>query len=65
MTGFRQNVQPVAPANGMSSLAYRRHQIRRHRHGLAHGIVGGAGWAAVLIGAGWLLVAGVLGYLNT
>lgn len=64
MIGFRQNVQSVAPATGTSSLAYRRHEIRRRRHGLAHGIASGAIWGAVLLVAGWLLLAGVLGYLN-
>lgn len=64
MIGLRQKVQSVAPANGASSLAYRRHEIRRRRHGLAHGIASGAIWGAVLLVAGWLLLAGIVGYLN-
>jgi len=64
LIGFRNNVQPVARPSGTSSLAYRRHQIRRRRHGLAHGIASGAGWGAVLLGAGWILLAGILGYVN-
>jgi hypothetical protein len=47
-----------------SSLASRRREIRRRRHGLAHGIASGARWGVVLLGAGWLLVAGILGFLN-
>jgi hypothetical protein len=65
LIGIKQNVQPVASANGTSSLASRRHEIRRRRHGLAHGLPSGARWGAVLLGAGWLLLAGILGYLNT
>lgn len=64
MLGFRQNVRPVAAPNGLSSLAYRRTQIRRRRHGLAHGIVSGAGWGFVLLATGWLLVAGIFGLAN-
>jgi hypothetical protein len=64
LIGFSQNVQPVASANGTSSLAYRRHEIRRRRHGLAHGLASSARWGAVLLGAGWLLLAAILGYLN-
>jgi hypothetical protein len=57
-------VRPVTLAYGTSSLAYRRHQIRRQRHGLARGIVSGAGWGAVSLGAVWLLLAGIVGYIN-
>ena len=62
--GFRQYVQPVAAPNGSSSLSYRRNQIRRRRHGLAHGIASGAGWGVVLLASAWLLLAGIFGLLN-
>jgi hypothetical protein len=64
LIGFWQIVQPVTPANGTSSLAFRRHEIRRRHHRLAHGMVSGATWGAVLLVAGWLLVAGIVGYLS-
>jgi len=48
----------------LSSLAYRRHQIRRRRHGLAHGIASGAGWGVVFLATGWLLLAGIFGLSN-
>ncbi|HXO58358.1 MAG TPA: hypothetical protein VN834_01040 [Candidatus Acidoferrum sp.] len=48
----------------MSSLAYRRKQIRRRRHGLSHGIASAAGWGFLLLATGWLLLAGVFGLLR-
>jgi hypothetical protein len=64
LIGLRQNVQPLAAPNGLSSLTYRRNQIRRRRHGLARGIASGAGWGVVLLASGWLLLAGIFGLLN-
>jgi len=64
LIGVRNNVQPVAGPNGLSSLSYRRNQIRRRRHGLARGIATGAGWGVVVLASGWLLLAGVFGLLN-
>lgn len=49
-----------APPTDMLSLAHRRHEIRRRRHGLAHGI----GWGAATLVAAWLLVSAVFGFAN-
>jgi len=64
LIGVRQNVQHVVAPIGLSSLAHRRSQIRRRRHGLAHGIASGAGWGVVLLASAWLLLAGIFGLLN-
>ena len=64
MIGLRQNVPHVVAPIGLSSLAHRRNQIRRRRHGLAHGIASGAGWGVVLLASAWLLLAGIFGLLN-
>jgi len=45
----------------LSSLAYRRHQIRRRRHGLAHVVASGAGWGVVGLATVWLILAGIFG----
>lgn len=55
MIGFRH-----VPPTGTLSLAYRRHAIRRHRHGFAHGI----GWGAATLVAAWLLVSAIFGFAN-
>jgi hypothetical protein len=64
LIGFRHIVEPAVAANGLTSLAYRRKQIRRHRNGLGHGIAIGAGWGFVPLATGWLLLAGFFGLLK-
>jgi hypothetical protein len=48
----------------LTSLAYRRHQIRRRRHGIAHVVVSVAGWGVVVLATVWLLLAGIFGLSN-
>jgi dolichol kinase len=64
LIGFRRNVQPFPATNELSSLAYRRKQMRRRRHDLSHGIASVAGWGFLLLATGWLLLAGVFGLLR-
>jgi len=51
-------------ANGLSSLAERRRQIRRQRHSAVRALVSGAGWGAVILLSLWLLLSGIFGFLT-
>jgi hypothetical protein len=51
-------------ANGLSSLAERRRQIRRQRRSAVRALVSGAGWGAVILLSLWLLLSGIFGFLT-
>ena len=54
--------QPTA--NGLSSLAARRRQIRRQRRSAVRALASGAGWGAVILLSLWLLFSGIFGFLS-
>jgi hypothetical protein len=53
-----------ASANGLSSLAERRRQIRRQRRSALKALASGAGWGAVILLTLWLLLSGIFGFLS-
>jgi hypothetical protein len=59
-----RHVAHPATANGFSSLAARRRQIRRQRRSAFRAVVSGAGWGAVILLSLWLLLSGIFGFLN-
>jgi hypothetical protein len=63
MVSVHQATHP-AIATGLSSLAARRRQIRRHRRSTVRALASGAGWATVILLSLWLLLSGISGFLN-
>jgi len=51
-------------ADGLSSLAARRRQIRRQRRSTARALASGLGWGAVMLLSLWLLLSGISGFLS-
>jgi len=51
-------------ADGLSSLAARRRQIRRQRRSAARVLASGLGWGAVMLLSLWLLLSGISGFLS-
>jgi len=53
-----------ATADGLSSLAARRRQIRRQRRSATRALASGLGWGAVMLLSLWLLLSGISGFLS-
>lgn len=63
MINILHTTHPVN-ANGLSSLAERRRQIRRQRRSTLRAVASGAGWGAVILLTLWLLLSGIFGFLT-
>lgn len=60
--GLRHLIHPNVQATGLHSLAIRRREIRRRRHSPIRVLTTGAGWGAVILITGWLLLSGIFGF---